>query len=351
MTFTTIRRGRAPPTAVPITPLPPVGAPTPLLQHLAGRLANHVAGLWPAPHASFVTAPAERRHLVLVALTRANARPLPVAADRLLTAALKTAIAEGVPSAPAGLKRVLSRLGETGWAAEDYKRLLWVLSFGDASKDVRHAETLTAERIRALACLPEPLLRGRVGAWGLDEPGARLAGAAFGMILKRFGHEAAAAAALRWSQAASPKALFEAIEDDLLPPVPAPPFPGTERLKPVTTRRDVRRVAARYENCVRDLIPRITFGRSALYEWTGNPTVCVELVNDDLFGWSLNEARLRRNDAVPAATREKIVAELKTMGVHVGVPGRQFQYALEAAQDGQAWFPHGADEVNWMFGG
>lgn len=351
MTIFPTRPGRSPPTAVPTTPLPPVGAPSPLLEHLAGRLANHVAGLWAAPHTPFVTAPSERRHLVLIALARAGDGPLPVDAGRLLTASLREAVALGVPNAPPGLKRALSRLGDTGWAAEDYRRLLHVLSFGDASKDVRHADLLTPERIRSLACLPEPLLRARVGGFGLDEPAARLATEAYRLIAARFGQEAAGAAVLRWSQAESPKALFTAIEDDLLPPVPPPPFVGTARLRPITTRPEIRRAAARYENCVRDLIPRITYGRSALYEWTGTPSVIVEIARDELFGWRLNEARLRRNDAVPAATREKIIAELKALGVHVGVSGRQFQYALESAQDGAAWFPDAAQDVNWMFGG
>lgn len=352
MTFLTIGRGRSPPTSVPVTPAapPPVGAPTPLLEHLAGALAPRVAGLWPAPHTDFITAPSERRHLVLIALVQAGKLALPVPGDRLLTASVKEALWVGVPGAPQGLRRALFRLGEIGWAPEDYQRLLFVLSFGEASKDVRHAPVLTPALVRALACLPEPLLRARVGGFGLDEPAARLAATAYGIIADRFGQEAAGEAVLRWSQTESPKALFEAIEDDLLPPVPAPPFAGTARLKPLTSRPDIRRAAARYENCARDLIPSVTHGRSALYEWTDRPTVMVELAKDDIFGWRLNQARRVRNETVPQSTREAITADLKAMGVHVGFTGHQLQWALESAQTGAAWFPDDVHDVQWMFG-
>ena len=50
-------------------------APSPLLTYLAGEFAPAIAALWPAPHAVFLTAPAERRHLVCLALALAWIEP------------------------------------------------------------------------------------------------------------------------------------------------------------------------------------------------------------------------------------------------------------------------------------
>ena len=337
-------RDRAPPRRV----FPPAGEPTPLLRHLAGDFAPRVAGLWPAPHTAFVTAPAERRHLVLIALARAGDAALVIPHDFLLEESLKDAVALVAPDAPAGLRRALAHLGETGWSSEDYVRLFHVLRAG--AKQVRHAEAITPELVRALASLPEPLLRARVGGFGLNEGGTRLLGEAFRLITAEKGHEAAAAAVLRWSRTNSPRTLFEAVEDDLLPPFPPPPFPATGRLVPLRTRAEVREAAQRYQNCLRGRIGEIARGRSAVYEWVGTPGTIVEVVRDDVYGWRLNEAAIRRNEAVPAAARERIQAELEALGVHVGLSSYQLQSALESAQEGNAWFPENGAGETWMWG-
>lgn len=338
------RRDPAPPAP---TGFPPLGDASPLLRHLAGPLANRVAGLWPAPHADFVTATAARRHLVLIAIARVGDRPLPIPHELLLEEALKKAIALAVPNAPEGLGRALAHLGELGWEAEDYARLLHVLRLD--SKQVRHAKAITPEYVRALSSLPEPLIRARVGGFGLSEPSARLLAEAFRLIARREGLEAAGAHAVRWSKSESAKALFETVEDDLLPPFPLPPFAGSERLRPVTTKADLRAVALRYRNCLRHYMASVANGRSAIYEWKGKHPTVIEIVQDEHYGWRLNEARVHQNGSVPEETQRLIRKEMEAMGVHVGLSTWQLQNALSQAQSGQAWFPDVGEEVRWVF--
>ena len=298
--------------------LAPLGDPSPLLQHLAGEFAPRVAGLWPDPHAAFLTAPSERRHLICIALAETGESPLPVDARQLLDLSLKRAIAVGVPDAPEGLRRVLSRLGETVWSAKAYAALLRVLAQGAAAKDIRHAGTVMPDQALALADLPGPLLRARIGGFGLTTAQAALLSEVYGLIASLQGETAAARAVERWAGIATAKALFEAAGDDLLPELPAPPFPGSDRLRPALTKADMRRLAVRYRNCLRTVIPDASEGRSAIYEWIGVPSAVVEITRDPVFGWRLEEARLANNRSVPPSVRQAITAELRSMGVHVG---------------------------------
>ena len=88
------------------------GAPTPLLQHLAGTFAPRIAGLWPDPHRPFVEAGAERRHLVCLALAHREGQLDPGRAEAARVWPLRRAVTALVPHAPEGLARALTRLGE-----------------------------------------------------------------------------------------------------------------------------------------------------------------------------------------------------------------------------------------------
>lgn len=336
-------------TAVPATPAAAVGEPTPLLRHLGGEFAERIAGLWPAPHAAFITAPAERRHLICLGFTLAQGGSLGVPRDALLAESTKALIARLAPAAPDGLRRALARLGESCWSATDYQRLIYVLSAGAGAKPVRHAEAVSPELVRALAALPGPLLAARVGGFGLTSHQARLLAEAFGIVQARFGQEAAAAAVLRWSGARTAEGLFELVEDDMLPPLPPPPFPGTQRLRPVATKAGIRNAAAVYRNCLRARLPTVAAGDSAIYEWLGSPSVVLEISRDPIFGWILEEAKVARNGTVPAKARPRLIADLRAMGVHVGRSAWGVRSALErASRPGWTYEPPDED-VTWRF--
>jgi hypothetical protein len=307
---------------------PTVGEPSPLLHHLAGEFAPRVAGFWRAPHAAFLTAPAERRHLVCLALALTGDADLPCEPNALLELSFGAAIAAAVPAAPDGLKRALARLGETAWTAEDYLRLIRVLALGVQAKSVRHAALIAPDQVRALIELPQPLLKARVGGFGLGTAQARLLSEAYAIVARNQGEVGAAEAVLRWSGAKSAKALFEAVQDDLSPELPAPPFVGTARLKPLTTKAAIREAAARFRNCLRTRIPHAARGEAAYYEWTEAPGAVVEIWRDHVYGWRLDEARLARNANVPKPVQEAISAELRGMGVHVGRTSWSLERAL-----------------------
>ena len=310
------------------------GPPSPLLRHLAGEFAPRVAGVWPAPHAAFLTAPAERRHLVCLALALAGERPLPASGEVLLCASMRDAINGAVPKAPNGLARALAHLGEAAWKPSEYLALMALLDSPLAGKSLRHAKAIEPALVTALHALPEPLIRAGVGqrfALGVDQ--ARLLAETWAVLERSRPEAARNAEALRWGGARSSKALFELVRDSLVPELPAPPFPGSERLRALDSKAKIREAAGRYRNCLRTLVGQAVDGEAAFYEWVGPPGVVVQLWRDRLFGWRLEQARLANNDVPDKAVREAINAELRSWGVHVGRSSWQLENAAEQAQN------------------
>jgi hypothetical protein len=312
------------------------GPPSPLLRRLTGEFAPRIAGLWPAPHTPFLTAPAERRHLACLALALVRDKPLPLSGEVLLCASLKEAIARAVPAAPNGMARALGRLGEDAWISSEYIALLGLLGSPLAGKSLRHAKAIVPALVVALGALPEPLILAGVGQrFAISLSQAELLAETWAVLEQSRGTEAARAEAVRWAGARSAAALFEAVSDSLKPEIPAPPFPGSARLVPLATKSAMREAAIRYRNCLRSYLNGATDGNSAFYEWVGPPGVVVQLDRDPLFGWRLEQARLRDNEAPPEPVREAINAELRSWGVHLGRSRWQLEHALGAAGRGR----------------
>ena len=293
------------------------GAPSTLLEYVAGDFAARVAGYWPPPHGPFLVAAASRRHLVCLALALAGPGGA-IDADSLLARPLKQAIRIAAPGAPDGLARALGHLGERAWAEDDYRALLRLLADRLTGKLLRHRDQITAEQIRALELLPQPLLARGLGRVGLDDQAARVIADIFAAVSARDGADAGAAVAARWAGAETLAPLADLARLDLEPEPPAPPFEGSDRLRALATKAAIIDAATRYRNCLRTRLHAVCLGESALYEWAGPPGVVLEIYRDTLLGWSLDQARLPKNEAVPEPARTEIITELHALGVHVG---------------------------------
>ncbi|MBI1407842.1 MAG: hypothetical protein GC145_17140 [Caulobacter sp.] len=304
--------------------------PTPLLRKLAGDFADQIADLWPAPHGPFLLAEASRRHLVCVGLSLDG--PAPARLVEMLDGPLKAAIRAVLPAAPEGLARALGRLGEEAWAAADYRLLLDLLADPDRRKLLRHAEAITPADVRGLAAIPVAVLRAG-GAWlNLDRGQAELLAEAHAVIVRRDGPAAADRAAERWGRTGNLKALFERVADDVVADLPVQPFAGGPTLRPLASKAAMREAAGRFRNCLAsDRIAWAAGGDYAYLEWTGGSGAVVELTRDAVYGWRLNEARGRNNDAVPKVDRPALAAALQAMGAHVGRAQWELVNALGAA--------------------
>lgn len=305
---------------------------SPLLRLIAPAYAEVLAALWPAPHTAFVTAPAARRHLICLMLAAEPHGGPPIDVVGLMDLSLRKAIAVALEdAAPAGLRRALEHLGEIAWSPEDYRGLMQLLADPAPAKTLRHAEAITPDLVRALAALPEALREAGGVALRVTPAQAALLAETHAVLARRLAPQVLAARVAAWGQAPTPKALFTLVVEDFRRELPPAPHPGTERLRPLETAAAIRDAARRYRNCLSDYLDSAVDQRAAIYEWRPAPGAVVELRPDTFFGWRLDQARLRNNQAVDEATREAIVAELRGMGVHVGRSAWQIRYALEHA--------------------
>lgn len=304
-----------------------VHEPAPLLHHVAGDFASRVARLWPAPHTPYFAASASRRHLVCLVLARGDLDP--AGATVALEASFRSAVRRLVPDAPDGLTRALGRLGETAWAAEDYRGLVDLLARARSAKALRHAETIPPALVRRLRLAPPVLAEAADALCGLNEDAVRLLVECHEVIRNRDGPGAAEAALTRWSRAANTKALLALALDDTLMEVAPPPHPGTRLLRPLTTKAAFRHKAREYRNCLAGQVAHAVVGVSAYYEWTEPPGALVEINRDAVFGWRLDQARLAGNRSVPKALRRRILDELGLMGIHVGRASWEIEHALQ----------------------
>jgi len=322
--------------------------PSSLLKLVAGEFALRAARLWPAPHTPFLTAPAARRHLVCLALALGREAAV---GDGLLAGRLRGAIRAVADPAPAGLERALGRLGETAWTGAAYRKLLELLADRKAAKLLRHAEVIDADAVGRLAGLPAPMGRELHLSLVITDDGAAAVSEACGAIAFRCGPAAADAAAARWADAETEAALFDAVREDLYPEPPAPPHPGTARLKPLATKAELREAARRYGNCLAGRVNHAVSGFSAYYEWTEAPGAVVEVSRDAVFGWRLEEAKGPSNAVLAKDVREALTSELALMGVYVGRSGWQLERAL-SPDVGRGWrLPSVADDLADVFGG
>jgi hypothetical protein len=324
-------------------------APSPLLVFLAGEFAERVAARWPAPHAVFLTAPAERRHLVCLALAL-SAEAAALDLESLLHAPLQRAIRCVYDPSPAGLARALARLGEIAWSAEDYRRLFELLGEHVSSKPLRHAKVITPEKVRGLHALPAPLRKSGLGRLKLTADQGALVAEACAALANHKDSQLWDTAPVRWADAATPAALFEYIRRDLDGDIPAPDIAGSERLVPLTTREAMRDAALRYRNCLSNYIRNAIRGQSVFFEWRDDPGAIVEIYRDPLFGWRFDEARLADNRTIVEPMRSELIAELRRIGVHVGRSDWELNEALEAAAKSKFRLKSIEDALDWRFG-
>jgi hypothetical protein len=325
-----------------------IGAPTPLLTHLAGDFAPRVAGLWPQPHRAFVEAAAERRHLVCLALAGTSEQLSPTIASAAIAAPFRRAVRQVAPRAPEGLARALGRLGEVAWAAEDYRLLVDLLGRPGAGEVLRHRAELSRELLRRFGALTAPLHAAGLSQIELTGPQADLLSRLHAALARRDGDQGAMAAARRWGAGGSAADVFMRAIASVRRELPTPPFPDTDRLRAMRTLPQLDEAGGRYNNCLNGL--SYAGDRDyAWYEWLGPPGVMIELINDGLYGWALRQARLTGNAPVPADRRTEITAALREMGVHVGMSSWDVVRALRAAREGE---PQTSVEqaIGWCYG-
>jgi hypothetical protein len=302
--------------------------PTPTLRLLAGDYATRVAALWPAPHGAYLEMPAQRRHLVHLVLDFAPR----VEADALRFARADVVARDRLGTLPPGFVRLLGRLGEIAWAAGDYLMLVSLFEHEGAAVVLRQRPIVTPQAVQALHALAPPLRSVAIFRHIGDPAQALLLEVAWRCVMEVRGPVAAALAAERWARAISPERLFAMAAEDIGPDsfdlAPAPVHADLRRLGGPSALHDAGR---RFRNCLAVYRDRAAEGQIALYEWAGPPPAALSLARDGVYGWRLEEARGVENVVLDDAARAALTATLRTLGVHVGRPGRDLEARLQRA--------------------
>lgn len=96
--------------------------------------------------------------------------------------------------------------------------------------------------------------------------------------------------------------------------LPDPPYPGSDRLVPLRTGREVVDAGRTFQNCLADQVDQAATGQLAYYVWKGREPAVIALKPLGKFGWVLDEIAGPKNKKLSTATRRAITAELTSWG-------------------------------------
>lgn len=97
--------------------------------------------------------------------------------------------------------------------------------------------------------------------------------------------------------------------------VPAPPWVGTQKLRPILNCHDILKVADDFENCLADELARVIGKKRYFYLWKDRGSAVVALENDPLLGWIVGEIKGPHNRAVSKLVKNRIIDEFRTAGI------------------------------------
>ena len=214
--------------------------------------------------------------------------------DRLTYAPGKELAAQAYGDCPPGLLRCLGRLGAEPRSGYTYRALVQVLQRGGpCAKALVHSTEIPDELIHAFATLPAGMASKRT--IGLVMRGQLSAGdlATFGWTVSRIRQLRDRAAYESVLRSTDPmNAVVQLLTDGEFPP---PPWPGTNLLRPITSRAQLQRIGAELRNCLETpawltrSVLKVLNGTDYFYEWRGDPAAVLRFVRVQDVGWYLEQ--------------------------------------------------------------
>ncbi len=260
------------------------------VEALAGSFVVDVRRIWAGRQLDdYLAASTARRHVwhCWMASERDTVerrfRAYPALALRRLTfRKARDLLAGAYGTCPPGLVKALGRCGPEARSRDFYRALVLALSAEpDGAKAVRHAPLLTeglVYRAARLSMPTTPTISHRVTLRDREQDGDP-------------GHFINTA------------------------PFPSPPWPGTERLRPLTSRQELRDMGHRLRNCmrswgrVRAAGEAVEAGREAYYAWDGPDPGLLRFAHGPT-GWSLAEWSGADNRPLSDVSESKIITSL-----------------------------------------
>ena len=226
-----------------------------------------------------------------------------------------------------GLARVVVKVADEPLDTCDYLALAHLMGQDRARCVLRFLPNITRSHIKALARLPDLLHRYKV-VGPIDSDGD-IDTLSLAFALARKGRPEIKVGDLASSIEKSFGAAIIATPDDMEEleeyavgygdvlaawlkrqlarmAVPAAPWPGTERIIPITSVNRMKMVARNYRNCIEDKVADVVAGKVYFYEHTGKPRAIISLERAGVFGWAIGEIFGRTNDSIAIDRRTEI---------------------------------------------
>ena len=288
---------------------------------IAGSFLDPIVRIWPGARiGEYLAASDARRHLWHACLAAEAGIFWPKDEDsaelsyaRFTAWKSKFLLMQAYAVEARGLFGVLGRLGPTARAPQVYRALVEAMAAEDAGAlFLSQSREPKNELILAVAALPPRLRSKRVlkELAGKREASEEAALFAWGLARLETLHGAGAADAIL----AATKPLKALNEIGATLPFPAPPWPGDERLMPVTSPERLAKIADDFENCLSGFagsaILEVRIGQKYFYEWRGEEPGLLELTAWPCLGWRLTQAKGPKNAALSAPTQASILAAL-----------------------------------------
>lgn len=272
------------------------------LETLAPHHAQDVASVIPFPHSLFFTLSPARIHLLGLSLVGIDS---PVIDVGVLTSkrwceAVKVLADPG----PIGLEGTLAKMTLPMWAAEDYKRLWGLIGCPYAMDYLSHARALAPHPIAILSELP-PILRHDSIVRHLQRPLEAK------VLAHAFADEKKAKMLLRAAkQTESRDRLFGKASNILTKTwrLVAAPDVDHQKIKPIRTNCELRRVALQFRNCLRDHASRASAGEVTFYVYDGEEPAVI-MVSPRMGGVYAIDRMLGFNNEPLSVTTQKIIRD------------------------------------------
>ena len=230
-----------------------------------------------------------------------------------------------------GVLRVLAKLGTEPFPPRYYEDLLCFMRIPRAAKLLFHMRDIGPAQMKALDELPGDVLYPRLLTILDDE---RLV-ESFTCMLRGILLELSEK---EWPRVVESLRHVRTLQDlqkwgsrwerrlARAAPLPPPPIPGDDRLRPLTTLHALRREALAMRNCLHTLEDEVLAGETYYYHWAGSEPATVMMEHVPGLGWVLAEALGADNEELGDVTLRKIldVVGVQLMRRHVrqALPGR-----------------------------
>ncbi len=274
-----------------------------LVDYIAGDFSSSIWAIWARGNLSeYLMATTAQRHVwhAVLAASKSDLSPLSEMREWLIESKSKDLLAKAFGTCPAGMVRLLSKLGPRAESAEFYREVHAALNRNDVlSRILQHARTIDPQLVSQIAYLPTDKLTVHMASHALRHNVRDIDLKELSWLCRRiakFDQSGEILAAI--SRSGNPLLTVRKAIVNL----PFPDAPWTvQHLKSISSVGELCRVAKQMDNCLVDhdqlysSCIEVQSGIAYYFETLGNDHLLVKFSKFSALGWYLDECRGYQN--------------------------------------------------------